>query len=71
MTSRYSSQGWSVTVSPISGQLTISRVGCPGQIELPVVDDTICIRLVDDNDQIVDSITAQYKHLSTRRILNV
>lgn len=66
----FKEMGWTVTCSPVSGKLTISRVGVAGEIVIPHHENHFTVSIIDDADQIVTTAIAQHKHLSTRRVQN-
>ena len=57
------SMGWSIAVSPITGKVVISRQGIHGQIEVPLVEDMLCVRIVDENDKIVTTAMEHSKNM--------
>lgn len=59
--------GWSIAVSPITGKVVISRQGIHGQVELPHVDDMLCVRIVDENDNIVATAMEHSKNMRWNR----
>ena len=55
--------GWTISVNPVSGRISVYRQGMPGSIEIPYVDGALTARIVDENDHVVDMMTANTKHL--------
>lgn len=66
----FKEMGWTVICNPVSGKLTVTRVGIPGEIVIPHQENHFSVTINDDNDQVVTTAVAQFKHLSTRRINN-
>lgn len=60
---RLNHMGWTISVSPITGKVVITRSGIPGQIELPQVDGVLCARIVDENDNVVASAMEHGKNM--------
>lgn len=57
------SHGWSVTVNQVSGRLVISRADAPGTIEIPVVDHAYAVRVVNESDEVVESLLVRHEQL--------
>ena len=57
------SHGWSITVNPVSGRLTICRADAPGEIEIPIVDHAYAVRVVNESDAVVESLLVRHDML--------
>ena len=60
------SHGWTITVNQISGRLEIYRADAPGAIEIPIVDHAYAVRIVSEDDDLVESMLVRPAHLEKK-----